>query len=261
MALVAARAVELRLGSCFDPRIGMPSLPNWSVDHVITDPPYSKYVHGKSRGGVTGWRARQRFGNIARVRDFGFAHMTDPERHAAAREFARVARRWVVVFSDLESAHLWIAALEAAGLEFIRLGVWVKVGAAPQFTGDRPGAGAEAIIAAKQPGADAIVVAHQRHARLRRKRWNAGGKLGVWTVPIELDRSHKAPRIHTSQKPLRLMRELVEDFTDPGEVVLDPYAGGGTTGVACAQLGRRFIGWEKNGTFYRRAAARLARAA
>jgi len=42
------------------------------------------------------------------------------------------------------------------------------------------------------------------------------------------------------------MEALIRDFTDPGEVVLDPFSGSGTTGVACKRLGRAFIGWERD---------------
>jgi site-specific DNA-methyltransferase (adenine-specific) len=49
---------------------------------------------------------------------------------------------------------------------------------------------------------------------------------------------------HPTTKPLPLMRELVELFTEPNELVLDPFAGSGSTGVACRELGRNFLGWE-----------------
>ncbi len=42
------------------------------------------------------------------------------------------------------------------------------------------------------------------------------------------------------------MMDLVQDFTEPGDLVLDPFCGSGTTGVACLRLGRRFIGIEKD---------------
>jgi len=50
-------------------------------------------------------------------------------------------------------------------------------------------------------------------------------------------------RHHTTQKPVRLMRWCIEQCGMP-KVVLDPFMGSGTTGVACAQLGRKFIGVE-----------------
>lgn len=54
------------------------------------------------------------------------------------------------------------------------------------------------------------------------------------------------------------MEALVADFTDSGETVLDPFAGSGTTGVACLRLGRNFIGWEKDTWYHSAAMRRLA---
>lgn len=83
-------------------------------------------------------------------------------------------------------------------------------------------------------------------------RWNGGGlpgRCGPTPCPIETDRNATGARVHTTQKPLELMLELVELFTDPGDLVLDPFCGSGTTGVACVRLGRRFIGIEKDATY------------
>lgn len=51
---------------------------------------------------------------------------------------------------------------------------------------------------------------------------------------------------HPAQKPVGWMRFLIATYTNPGQVVLDNTMGSGTTGVACIQLGRRFIGIEKD---------------
>mgnify|MGYP002813257839 CR=1 FL=1 len=51
-------------------------------------------------------------------------------------------------------------------------------------------------------------------------------------------------KLHPTQKPLALMRWIVERYTEPGQRVLDPFCGSGTTGVACAKLGRDFVGIE-----------------
>lgn len=61
------------------------------------------------------------------------------------------------------------------------------------------------------------------------------------------------PKIHPAQKPVKLIKKLVEIFTDPGDVVIDPCFGSGTTGRACMELGRSFYGFEINKEFYRRA--------
>lgn len=65
---------------------------------------------------------------------------------------------------------------------------------------------------------------------------------------------------HPNQKPLPLMKELVEYLCPPGGVVLDPYAGSGTTAVACVQTGRQFRGAEVDETYHRLGAARIRRA-
>ncbi len=65
---------------------------------------------------------------------------------------------------------------------------------------------------------------------------------------------------HPCPKPIGLMEWCVRNFTDPGETILDPFAGSGTTGVAAIRLGRKFIGWEKDEKYHRIAMKRLTAA-
>lgn len=224
----------------------LPTLTDSSVDVVITDPPYSEKTHlnvrsrkmtSTDRGSRSGADERRRI-------DLGFDHLTPDLLDTAAAEFARLARRWVLVFSDAESTHLWQHSMASHGLEHVRTGAWIKVGAAPHFRGDRPAAGFEPVSIAHQPGA---------------KRWNGGGKHALWSHPIVLDRGHKGDiRLHTAQKPLSLMAELVSLFTDPDEVVLDPFAGSGTTLLACKRAGRFGLGVEQDEEHCETIARRLA---
>jgi len=62
---------------------------------------------------------------------------------------------------------------------------------------------------------------------------------------------------HPTQKPVALMRYLIETYTRPGDTVLDFTMGSGSTGVACVDTGRRFIGIERDETYYRGAVARI----
>jgi len=55
---------------------------------------------------------------------------------------------------------------------------------------------------------------------------------------------------HPTQKPVRLMEEFVRLLTNEGDVILDPYMGSGSTGVACKNLGREFIGIEMDETIF-----------
>lgn len=227
------------------------------VDVIETDPPYSDYVHSKSRRG--GASAPQLDGSgrnvacsFAREKEFGFTSL-DPElRRFCAKEFARLVRRWVLTFSDVESCHLWRDDLVSEGLEYVRTGAWIKLGATPQFTGDRPAAGFETITIAHPKG---------------RKHWNGGGRHAIWRgaeepdlvyeVPIVLNRSHSEPRLHTTQKPLELMLDLVGDFSDEGETILDCFLGSGTTLVAAKKLGRKGIGIEMDEAYCEATANRL----
>jgi len=204
---------ELRLGSCLDPDTGLPSIPADAFDVVITDPPYRN------------------------TPDFGVGFLEPEAIGALCHELARLARRWVAVFTDVESVGIWQAAYIAAGLEYVRTGVWTKPNAAPQRSGDRPACGFEMIVFGHRPG---------------RKRWNGGGHLAVWQFPVEA-----VGRVHPTQKPLALMEKLVDEFSDRGELVCDPFSGAGSTGVAALHLGRRFAGWELQPEFHAAATARL----
>ena len=67
-------------------------------------------------------------------------------------------------------------------------------------------------------------------------------------------------RYHPTQKPLSLMRWVIENYTEPGDTVLDPFMGSGTTGVACVQAGRNFIGVEIDPGYYAIAEKRIRQA-
>ncbi len=212
------------------------ALSDQSIDVVLTDAPYSEHVHTKGKHTPK----RNDPSKAREGRDFGFDHLSPETMRAAAIQFARLARRWVIVFCDMESTGAWRSELQAAGLQHARTGVWVKTDPQPQITGDRPGSGTEG-----------IVIAHT--IATGRWRWNGGGRPATYIGPIE-----KVDRFHTSQKPEWLFESLIRDFTDRGEIILDPFAGSGTTGVAALRHGRRFIGWERDDKYHSAALARLS---
>jgi DNA modification methylase len=67
-------------------------------------------------------------------------------------------------------------------------------------------------------------------------------------------------RYHPTQKPLALMLWVLENYTNPGDTILDPFMGSGTTGVACFQTGRNFIGIEIDKDYYKIARQRIKEA-
>jgi hypothetical protein len=225
---------------CGDCREVLPEL--GQSDHVITDPPYSEHTHGKQWIGAA-LTADGKPRVATAHKGLGFDALSPAVQAFFCAEARRLARRWVLAFSDVESVFGWKVMVEAFGLDYVRACVWDKVDGAPQFTGDRPAAGAECIVCAHQRGA---------------KRWNAGGKRGVYRHAVNGERGAKP---HPSTKPEPLMLELVHDFTDPGETILDPFMGSGTTLVAAKRLGRKAIGIEINPKYCDVAVSRLRQGA
>lgn len=201
------------------------------VDHVIMDPPYADRTQGSIRHG------QAKRGAISAPTDLGFESASTVLRAQWATWAARAARQWVVTFSDHESSMDWAAALESAGLVYVRCALWIRTGdveltanrpshsGAPQFTGDRPQQGHEVIVLAHRPG---------------KMRWNGGGKAAIYTSPVV----PHAERLHPAQKPLGLMQDIIGDFTQPGDSIVDPFCGVGTTIVAAKSLGRPAFGIE-----------------
>jgi site-specific DNA-methyltransferase (adenine-specific) len=242
--LSGARRWAVHHGDCLP---WLATLPDGCVQHVITDPPYEAEAHTKQRRSLKDATQKRGAANSGDVRyldsELPFAAIDEGARSAAAAQFARVAARWSVVFCQIEAVFVWRAALVAGGAEWIRGGVWRKPDGMPQFTGDRPGQGFESLAIAHPKG---------------RKRWNGGGKHAVWTHGLEHGHGGGGRNQHPTQKPLRLMMELLADFTDPDDIILDPFAGSGTTGVAALRLGRRFIGCELDAKYHAVACERLA---
>lgn len=206
---------RLILGDAF---VEMPRL--GEVDSIITDPPYDARTHRGARTLKSPGASPVDFDSLSAEQFIVFAG-----------DAVAIARRWVIMSCAWQHA----ALLEASGMPLVRLGIWHKLDGAPQFTGDRPGVGWEAIAILHRAG---------------RKRWNGGGHHAVWVCNVERGE-------HPTQKPLKLVVDWVRNFTDEGETVLDPFMGAGTTGVACARLGRKFIGIEKRADYFDLACRRI----
>jgi site-specific DNA-methyltransferase (adenine-specific) len=93
-----------------------------------------------------------------------------------------------------------------------------------------------------------IVVWSRNYKRQRSK---------VWTVPILDFRTLSDWQPHPTQKPLKLMRYLLDLYTKEGDTVLDPFAGSGTTAVACLQTKRYYVAIEKDAKYAEAAKKRL----
>lgn len=179
------------------------------ADHIITDPPYDERTH---KGAY--YNAGDTFGGI----EF-------PPLHPASivGPFLQIATRWVVCFCTAEMIGQYNRA--AGDACWIRAGWWRANNRSPQRSGDRGAVPGDSLAIMHRPG---------------KKAWNGGGKHAYWEHNV----CRGERRFHKTQKPLGLMLELCEDFTDKGELVWDPFGGSMTMGEACIILGRRYLAHE-----------------
>lgn len=184
-------------------------VPRLSFDVAITDPPFNAKTHQGARG------AKGRHGLIS------FDDVSEDQFVKDCLMLVDAAARWVVMTCNYSHA---VAAEKVLGKKFIRLGVWTKNDPAPQFTGDRPATGWEAVAILHREGP---------------KKWNGGGKPAVWRTNII-----KNGALHPTEKPISLAQSFVELFSNAGETIVDPYMGSGTTLRAAKNLGRKSVGIE-----------------
>lgn len=215
--------MKLYNGDCFEI---ISTLSSDSVDLVLTDPPYSEKTH---KG------ARTNEDNEAK-KLIKFSSITDEQLRLVLKECGRVCKRWVIATIDWRHM-LSLDDNPPEGLKFMRFGIWVKPNGVPQFTGDRPAMGWEAIAFLHKDGIKA--------------EWEGGGRHGVFTYNKESGNEHP------TQKPIKLISELVSLFSRKGDIVFDPFMGSGTTGVAAIRNGCDFIGIEKDENFFKLAERRI----
>lgn len=210
----------------------LPTLCN--VDHVITDPPYEDELH-EAIG-----RIRRKDGQEM-ISTLGFGGI-NADRSNIAASLVRVSAGWALIFCLAEGVRAWRDDLQAANAKYDTCLAWVKPDAAPRFNGQGAARGFECVVTA--------------WCGKGYRAWNGGGKRGVFTHMVNGDR----PGGHPTEKPVGLMRELVWLYSMPGQTILDPFMGSGTTGVACVNLGRKFVGIERDPKHFASACKRIERA-
>jgi site-specific DNA-methyltransferase (adenine-specific) len=225
-----ADGIKLYQGDCRE------ILPTLECDHIVTDPPYESYIHDAK----SSKKRNIRIDGGPELRELGFASIEDI-RQEMADVFAAICHGWSLIFCTPEGIGRWADAINSTNAKYKRACVWVKPDAAPQMNGQGPAMGAENFVASWCGGGYS--------------RWNAGGKRGVYTCNTNGPwRSGE----HPTEKPLPLMMSLLRDFTQFGDLILDPFMGSGTTGVAAIKLGRKFTGIELEPRYFDIACRRIS---
>ena len=208
------------------------------VDHIICDPPYEALLH-KLKNGLAK-RLRTDGGPSLHGLDFD---CIDAIREPFVNTAAPLCMGWFIAFCTPEGVARWADVINLSPMKYKRACVWVKPDSTPQLNGQGPAQGAENFV---------VAWAGEGHSK-----WNAGGKRGVYT---HLVNNAERTGLHPTEKPRRLMSEIIADFTNAGQTILDPFMGSGTTGVAAVMAGRKFIGIEQNESYFELACERLDKA-
>lgn len=207
-------------------------LHNVQCDALIADPPYSERTATGQRGNRTNsWLGSPKASGIT------YGGWSEQQVHAFVEYWLPRTRRWFVMFGDHLTTQWALEALAAAGWYDFPPVPWTKTGAAPRIAADGP-----------SPQAEYLAIARPRRRMVKpelryRPGWYHGtGERGARMV---------------GAKPLWLLRAVVGDYSEPGDLVCDPCAGLGTTLVAARELGRHAVGAELNPDTYARAMQRL----
>jgi site-specific DNA-methyltransferase (adenine-specific) len=225
---------DLRLGRWQDVLADVPS-----CDALICDPPYSQRTH---KGVVVGSHPGGKNASPYYSGPIAFNPWDDSLATEFVEAWAPRTRSWMVIMSDHETGLAIQRAMRKVGRYAFAPVPFIEMGKQPRVHGDGPASWTCWIFV----------------SRPREQRFKHWGSLPGAYVPqsglgIQSDREIKGG------KPLWLMRALVRDYSHPGDLVCDPFAGGGTTLLAAAIEGRRSVGAEVDAVTLETARKRIAR--
>ena len=240
MKVKIRNGVELHCGDCLEI---LPTLKLGSVDAVVTDPPYGKGFHDGGLGKVPSakWRnpSESRFEGTKIIGDAAVDVSVVPLLEGLLKIGGAL-----YLFSQWMVEAEWISALKKVGLPVRNRLVWVK-----------PKQGAGDLQTTFAPQHESIIYAAKRRHELRGRRDS-----DVWSEGYSSNGCFDKGKVHPNQKPIKLLKWLIKKSTNVGEIVLDPFMGSGTTGVACVQTGRKFIGIEIDPKYFAIAKKRIEQA-
>ncbi len=212
-----------------------------SVGMIFADPPYFL-----SSGGVTCHSGKQVSVNKA-----------EWDKSITIEEKIKFNRKWIRLCRDVlkDNGTIWISgtfhniyvigmALELEGFSIINNITWQKPNPAPNLACRCFTNSTETILWARKQLTPKKKGKHTFNYFLMKEE-NGGKQMkDVWVIPLVTQEEKKYGK-HPTQKPVALLERIILASTNEGDLILDPFSGSGTTGIACIKLNRRYIGIEK----------------
>ncbi len=226
-------------------------LTNKSVDMIFADPPYFL-----SSGGISCSGGKQ-----------VLVDKGEWDKSLGIEERLTYHRKWIKLCKDVlkDNGTIWISAtlhsvyaigvaLEMEGFSIINNIIWQKTNPSPNLACRCFTHSTETVIWARKQLTSKKKGVHTFNYELMKEK-NGGKQMkDVWEfkepepdfyVSSVTPKSEKLEGKHPTQKPLGLLRRIIEASTNEGDLILDPFNGSGTTGIAANELGRRYIGIEQ----------------
>jgi len=245
---------KILLGDCIELMRG---IPDGSVDAVFADPPYNLQL-----GQKTLYRPEDQTAARA-VRD-------EWDTFESTDEYKEFTRAWLTECKRVlrPTGAMWAmgsyhnifhlgAILQELGFWILNDIVWVKTNPMPNFRGTRFTNAHETLIWATPTKTGKYTFNYETMKKLNggkqmRSDWEMNICLGEERLKDENGKS-----LHNTQKPIDLLRRVILASTKPNDIILDPFVGSGTTAAAAKELGRRFIGIDREQSYVMAARERV----
>ena len=223
--------IEIKQGDCLEL---MKEIPDGSVDLVVTDPPYK--ITSRGNGGTSGGMFQKKNVNKGNVFNHNDIDITDwiDELYRTLKP-----RAHCYIMTNNKNITRYLSVIKDSKFHFIKNLIWVKNN---KIMGQTYMSQFEYIIMLRKGG---------------HKRINFCGTPDVLNFDNNKLKDENNKTIHDTEKPVDLMKTLIENSTNAGDIVLDPFMGIGSTGVACINTNRNFIGFELDGEYFNVAKERL----
>jgi modification methylase len=245
---------SVTVGDCVQ---AMNALPEGCADLVFADPPYNLQLEGDLR--------RPDNSKVDAVNDAW-------DRFGSFAEYDRFTRDWLTAARRVlkDTGALWVigsyhnvfrvgAILQDLGFWILNDVIWRKTNPMPNFRGVRFTNAHETLIwAAKSRDQKTYTFNYEAMKALNDELQMRSD----WTLPIcsghERLKDKDGGKAHSTQKPEALLHRVIVSSSRPGDVILDPFFGSGTTGAVAKRLGRHFIGIERDSDYAALARKRIA---
>ncbi|MDR0955837.1 MAG: site-specific DNA-methyltransferase [Candidatus Nomurabacteria bacterium] len=242
------------VGDCIE---SMKKIPDVSVDLVFADPPYFMQTDGVLRrtdgsefkGVDDAW---DKFADYAEYDAFSNAWLKE-----CRRILKPSGAIWVI--GAFQNIYRLGYIMQNIGFWILNDVIWSKRNAAPNFRGTRLQNAHETLLWCSKSKNSRYTFNYQTMKHLNGGRQDKS----VWDIGIcigaERLKNENGEKVHNTQKPEQLLYKVVMASTKPGDIILDPFFGTGTTGAVAKRLGRNFIGLEMSREYTKAALERIKR--